>query len=93
MSRLISDLRLRIDVPDLSALLGEVIDTMTMEERDVQDDEGRWYAMQVRPYPTSDNRIDGAVMTLFDIDEMMRLFAAQKNVAVCALPSSGSPTR
>jgi two-component system CheB/CheR fusion protein len=81
VGRLISDLRLRIDVPDLSALLGEVIETMTMRERDVQDDEGRWYAMEVRPYQTSDKRIDGAVMTLFDIDAMTRLFAAQKNVA------------
>jgi two-component system CheB/CheR fusion protein len=81
VGRLISDLRLRIDVPDLEALLREVIDTMALRERDVQDDEGRWYAMQLRPYKTSDNRIDGAVMTLFDIDEMTRLFVDQKSVA------------
>ncbi len=81
VGRPITDLRLRIDVPDLAELLKEVIDTMVLKERDVQDDAGRWYAMQVRPYKTLDNRIDGAVMTLFDIDEMKRLFAAQKSIA------------
>jgi two-component system CheB/CheR fusion protein len=75
VGRLISDLRLRVDVPDLVALLREVIDTMATKERDVQDSDGRWYAMQVRPYKTLDNRIDGAVLTLFDVDERRRLVA------------------
>jgi two-component system, chemotaxis family, CheB/CheR fusion protein len=81
VGRLITDLRLRIDVPDLEQILAEVIDTMSLTERDVQDEEGHWYAMQVRPYKTLDNRIDGAVLTLFDIDEMKRLLAVQTNVA------------
>ena len=82
VGRLITDLRLCIDVPDLEALLAEVIDTMTPKERDVQDDQGRWYAMQLRPYKTADARIDGAVLTLFDIDEMTRRFATQKRIAL-----------
>ena len=81
VGRPITDLRLSIDVPDLEELLSEVIDTMALKERDVQDDAGRWYAMQVRPYKTLDNRIDGAVMTLFDIDEMKRMLAAEKSIA------------
>ena len=82
VGRLITDLRLCIDVPDIEALLAEVIDTMTPKERDVQDDQGRWYEMQLRPYKTADNRIDGAVLTLFDIDEMTRRFATQKRIAL-----------
>jgi two-component system, chemotaxis family, CheB/CheR fusion protein len=81
VGRPITDLRLPIEVPDLAALLGEVIDTMTLREREVQDDQGRWYVMQARPYETADNRIDGAVVTLFDIDEMTRRFAVQKRIA------------
>jgi two-component system CheB/CheR fusion protein len=80
VGRLITDLRLRIEVPDLEALLTEVIDTMAMKERDVQDSDGRWYAMQVRPYKTLDNRIDGAVVTLFDVDERRRLVAERAAV-------------
>ena len=60
VGRLISDLRLRVDLPDLEALLGEVIDTGALRERDIQDEQGHWYEMQVRPYQTTDNRIDGA---------------------------------
>jgi len=79
--RLITDLRLHIDIPDLAALLGEVIDTVTLREREVQDDEGRWYILQARPYETVDRRVDGAVVTLFDIDEMTRRNAVQKRIA------------
>ena len=82
VGRLITDLRLCIDVPDLEALLAEVVDTMAPTERDVQDDHGRWYEMQLRPYKTADNRIDGAVLTLFDIDEMTGRFATQKRIAL-----------
>ena len=77
VGRLITDLRLRIDVPDLEQILHEVIDTVALKERDVLDEEGRWYAMQVRPYKTLDNRIDGAVVTLIDSVEMKRLLAAR----------------
>jgi two-component system CheB/CheR fusion protein len=34
--------------------------------------DGRWYSLAIRPYRTSDNRIDGAVVTLFDIDLLKR---------------------
>ncbi len=96
VGRLVSDLRLHVDLPDLEALLGEVIDTGALRERDIQDEQGRWYQMQVRPYRTVDNRIDGAVVTLFDIDETKRSLAAQKHIAttlqenfIHALPEVG----
>jgi two-component system, chemotaxis family, CheB/CheR fusion protein len=81
VGRLITDLRLRVDLPDLETLLGEVIDTGTLRERNLQDEQGHWYEMQARPYKTADNRIDGAVVTLFDIDESTRRLATQKNIA------------
>jgi two-component system, chemotaxis family, CheB/CheR fusion protein len=34
----------------------------------VIDKEGREYSLRVRPYRTTDNKIDGAVLTLVDID-------------------------
>src|SRR5581483_4899407 len=36
---------------------------------EVQDRQGRSYSMIVRPYKTSDQRIEGAVMALVDIEE------------------------
>jgi two-component system CheB/CheR fusion protein len=82
IGRPISDLRLPMDMPDLAALLGEVIDTMSLREREVQDDQGRWYIMQARPYTTFDNRIDGAVVTLFDVDELTRRYEVQRHIAI-----------
>jgi two-component system CheB/CheR fusion protein len=37
-------------------------------ERTVQDDKGETYLLRIRPYKTPDNRIDGAVIALFDLD-------------------------
>ena len=75
VGRPITDLQLRIDVPDLQAMLREVIETVSATAREVRDEDGRWYAMHVRPYKTADNRIDGAVVTLFDIDEIKQNLA------------------
>jgi two-component system, chemotaxis family, CheB/CheR fusion protein len=82
VGRPITDLRLPIDVDDLAVVLGGVIASTTLREREVQDDEGRWYIMQVRPYETVDRRIDGAVMTLFDVDELTRRYEVQRHIAL-----------
>ena len=73
VGRPIVSLRPNIDVPDLAGLVAEVVDTMSMREREVQDREGRWYSMRVRPYRTMDKKIDGAVMTFIDIDAAKRI--------------------
>src|SRR5581483_3328689 len=68
IGRPLSELRPNIDVPDLENILRGVIETLGMRERKVADKEGREYSLRVRPYRTTDNKIDGAVMTLIDID-------------------------
>jgi len=73
VGRPIGHVRPNIDVPDLTSLMAEVVDTMNVRAREVQDLEGRWYSMRIRPYRTMDNRIDGAVVTFFDIDEAKRI--------------------
>ena len=50
--------------------VAEVIDTMAMTEAEVQDQQGRWYRMQIRPYKNTDNKIDGAILSLVDIDAL-----------------------
>ena len=53
------------DLEDLSA---EVIDSVREQEHEVRDKAGRWYSLRVRPYLTLDNKVDGAVLVLVDID-------------------------
>lgn len=49
--------------------LGNVINNLTSREVEVQSNEGHWYSMRIIPYRTTDNRIDGAVLTFISIDE------------------------
>ena len=68
VGRPITDFKPNVDVPDLEELLREVVETLGMHERRVTDREGRHYLLRVRPYRTTENKIDGAVITLVDID-------------------------
>jgi two-component system CheB/CheR fusion protein len=68
IGRPIGHLNLNIPIPDLEALILEAIDSVSIKEREVQDRAGHWYCLRVRPYRTSDNRIDGAILLLIDID-------------------------
>ena len=68
IGRPIGHLNLNIDIPDLESLILDAIDSMTIKEREVQDREGRWYSLRIRPYRTADNRIDGAMLMFIDID-------------------------
>ena len=36
----------------------------------MQDRDGRWYSLRIRPYRTSENRIEGAVIVLVDIGDI-----------------------
>ena len=72
VGRPISDLKPRINTPDLEEILRKVIDTLVTHEQEVQDQDGRWYSMRVRPYRTAENRIEGAVLQLLDVNEIKR---------------------
>lgn len=69
VGRPIGDFRTTVEVPDLEALLEDVIATVRVIEREVRDREGRWYQLRLHPYRTVDNKIDGAVLVLLDINE------------------------
>src|SRR5262249_49123130 len=72
VGRPISDIKLNVDVPELERSLVEVIDTVMPKEREAQDKQGRWYSLRVRPYKTLENKIDGAVLVLVDVDALKR---------------------
>ena len=70
--RPITDLQPRINVPHLEDILHRVLDTLQPHEQEVQDQEGRFYLMRVRPYRTADHRIDGTVLQLLDVSDLKR---------------------
>jgi two-component system CheB/CheR fusion protein len=70
LGRPIGDIRLNLDLSDLEQVCKHVIDTATIAEREVRDRGGRWYSLKVRPYKTADNKVDGTVITLTDINTL-----------------------
>ncbi len=72
VNRPLNDIRPNFDLPSLEVALLEAIATVTLIEREVQDRDGCWYSLRIRPYKTRDNRIDGALMVLVDINDLKR---------------------
>jgi two-component system, chemotaxis family, CheB/CheR fusion protein len=75
LGRPFSDIQPNIIIPDLGASIQSVIDTLITIERDVQDRAGDWYSLRIRPYRTSDNRIDGVTIGLIDINTLKQTAA------------------
>ncbi|PSB23286.1 ATPase, partial [filamentous cyanobacterium Phorm 46] len=72
IGRPFSDIRSTLDLPDLEQMILEVIDTLHTKEQEVQTLSGYWYNIRIRPYRTTENKIDGVVMVLIDIDALKR---------------------
>jgi two-component system CheB/CheR fusion protein len=73
IGRPIAHLQLNAAIPELESMILQVVDTVSIREREVQDREGHWYSLRIRPYRTSDNKIDGAVLLFVDIDSLKNL--------------------
>jgi two-component system CheB/CheR fusion protein len=84
VGRPIGHIKPNIDCPDLESLINEVIETVTPVERQVHDSQGVWYLLKIRPYKDLENRIDGAVLALFDVDQSRREAAAQESHDIAA---------
>jgi two-component system CheB/CheR fusion protein len=65
-----------VDLRELVPLANGVTVTLHSQEREIQDQNGHWYLVSVRPYRTVDNRIDGVVVVFFDIDTLKRTLQA-----------------
>ena len=70
IGRRISDINPNLALPDLKHLATEVVESLNVRELEVQDREGHWYSLRIRPYRTADNKIDGVVIVLVDIGEI-----------------------
>jgi two-component system CheB/CheR fusion protein len=72
IGRPLSNINHQLKIDDLEQRIRHVIDTLDQTSQEVQDQQGRWYDLRIRPYRTLDNRIDGAVVVLVDIDTLKR---------------------
>jgi two-component system, chemotaxis family, CheB/CheR fusion protein len=72
VGRPIDDIKPTLAIEHLDQKIAEVIDTVAPHEEEVQGREGRWYRLHIRPYMTVEKKIDGAVLSVVDIDVLKR---------------------
>jgi two-component system CheB/CheR fusion protein len=55
-----------LDGDEILSDVREVLDTLAFREKEVHTKKGEWYMMRIMPYRTTENVIDGVVITFFD---------------------------
>jgi PAS domain-containing protein len=79
VDRSIGHINPNIEGANLEQMIAECIDSISPIEREVQDRQGRWYSLRIRPYRSAENKIEGAVLALFDIDAPKRYEASVRS--------------
>jgi PAS domain S-box-containing protein len=72
IGRPFDDISSNFEAPDWNELISRVTDRSQTVETDVAGRNGRWYSLRMRPYKTSDSKIDGILMALIDVDLLKR---------------------
>jgi len=70
VGRPIENLRIGVNVPDFKDLLSSILAKAGEVGREVQTENGHWYWLQIRPFRTGEQKIEGALIALFDIHEL-----------------------
>lgn len=50
----------------------EALEHFNSFEKEVQDNQGNWYLKRIKPFITSDKKIDGVIITLVDINKLKK---------------------
>ncbi len=72
LGRRLSDLESPLHAPDLLATVREVLESLVPRDETVTDDAGHGYKLAVRAYQAQDGKIDGTVLSLVNIDGILR---------------------
>jgi two-component system CheB/CheR fusion protein len=66
VGRPLGNLKIAVNAGQLKEAVLDVIQDMVPKQQELQDDHGNAYRLRVTPYRTSDNKIEGAVLVLFE---------------------------
>lgn len=78
IGRPITNIRLNVPIKQLEKMINEVIAKLHTLKTEIQDPNGRWYELRIRPYITEEKRIDGAVISFIDVDEIRKMQETHK---------------
>ncbi|MGH9404747.1 MAG: chemotaxis protein CheB [Terriglobia bacterium] len=74
IGRPLSDLRTKVELPDLAPLVRDVTAHGGIAERNVQAAKGHQYSMRVFPYLDMEGKVTGVVVTWIDVDALRHSF-------------------
>jgi len=72
VGRRLGEIRSNIEPDDLEQTARTTIENAVFQEREVRVKDGPWYLLRVRPYKTWEDKIEGAVFSFQDIDNLKR---------------------
>ncbi len=81
VGRPLGDISTTLQCPDLLADIHRVLETPARVDKEVSCDGDEWYQMRVIPYRTTDNVIDGVVITFIAITSLRKTTAAAEQAA------------
>lgn len=94
IGKTLSEMSSRLTVVGLDILASQVLETLNTKDQEIQDRSGRWYSLRIKPYRTIDNKIQGAVIALLDIDALKRskdLLESERDYANAIVQTTPSP--
>jgi two-component system CheB/CheR fusion protein len=71
MGKALTHLSLNLDLPQLERWMLDVMRDFTVRTEHVRSRDGRSYKLRITPYRTMENKIDGVVLTLLDISDLL----------------------
>ena len=71
VGKALTHLSLNIEVPQLERWMLDVMRDISMKQEQVHAQDGRPYKLRITPYRTLENKIDGVVITLLDISDLV----------------------
>jgi two-component system, chemotaxis family, CheB/CheR fusion protein len=78
VGRPLLDITNKLHVPNILEDLEKVLKSLQTIEREIQTLSGDWFLMRVLPYRTTEDRIDGVVLTFLNITEHKRSQARER---------------
>ena len=72
LGRPLTDVSSRIAEDGIIEDMNNVLDTLQEVSREIRTEEGDWYEMEIMPYRTTDNVVDGLVVTFKNITRVKR---------------------
>ncbi|MGE5575318.1 MAG: chemotaxis protein CheB [Ignavibacteria bacterium] len=82
----ILDIRLGIPIDELKKSLQKVISSPELIRQEIKTEKGLWYQLRIRPYLTSERKVNGAILSFSDITEI-KAHEAEKQLRTVELES------